>query len=178
MSLQKLKSMLLSGNGRFNVNLVANYIGADQELFNQLMELIHHGKQPVPQRASWVMTAVTDKYKWMIMPHLLDIAERLPRYSSVHPALARNTLRQLAQIDLPEELMGKIFDCCYNFLNDTKQPIAIRVFSMQVLYNISVKEPGLQGELKLIIESQLEDASTGFANRAGKLLKKMKKQTI
>jgi hypothetical protein len=178
MSIEKLESMLLSGNSRFNVGLIANYIGADEGLFCQLIGLIHHGKQPIPQRASWVMTAVTDKYPWIIMPYLSEITDRLPGYSSIHPSLARNTLRQLAQIDIPEELMGKIFDSCYHFLNDKKQPIAIRVFSMQVLYNISVKEPELQAELKLIIESHLDEASAGFANRAGKLLKKLNKQTI
>jgi hypothetical protein len=175
MSQEKLESMLLSGNSRFNVELITNYIGADEELFNQLIGLIHHGKQPVPQRASWVMTAVTDKYPWMIMPHLSEITERMPGYSSVHPSLTRNTLRQIAKIEIPEELMGKIFDICYNFLNDTKQPIAIRVFAMQVLYNISVKEPELKAELKLIIESHLDEASAGFANRAGKLLNKLSK---
>ena len=175
MSKQKLESMLFAGNSRFNTDLVANYIGTNEELFNQLIELIHSGKQPIPQRASWVMTAVTDKYPWILLPHLMEITERLPTYSLVHPALVRNTLRQLAQIDIPEELMGKLFDCCYTFLLDTKQPVAIRVFAMQILYNISVREPELQGELKLILETYLDESSGGFMSRASKLLKKLNK---
>jgi hypothetical protein len=178
MSKQKLESMILAGNSRFNADLVANYIGTNEELFKELIELIHRGEKPVTQRASWIMTAVTDEYPWMILPHLSEITDKLPKYSLIHPALVRNTLRQLAQIDIPEELMGKLFDLCYNFLIDTKQPVAIRVYSMQVLYNISVKEPELQGELKLILESYIDESSAGFMSRAGKLLKKMNQQSV
>jgi len=178
MSKQELESMILAGNSRFNVDLVANFIGTNEELFKELIELTHRGDKPIAQRASWIMTVVTDKYPWMILPYLNEITDKLPKYSLIHPALARNTLRQLAQIEIPEELMGKLFDCCYNFLIDTKQPVAIRVYSMQVLFNISVKEPELQGELKLILETYLNESSAGFMSRAGKLLKKMNQQSV
>ena len=165
----RLTEMILSGNSRFNTDLVAAHIGSDEVLFGELIFLMHNGKTPVPQRAAWIMTAVTDKYPWLILPYINEIVERIPSYR--HPGIVRSVLRQFCQIDFSEEITGEIFELSYNFLNDTKQPIAIRVYAMQILFNISEKEPDLKNELKLVLENLLDDiSSAGIASRAGKLL--------
>jgi hypothetical protein len=166
-----LADMLLAGNTRFNTDLVAAHIGTDEALFKELINIMVTAKTPLPERAAWVMSTVTDSYPWMIFPHFNRIIDHLLHCSN--SSLLRNILRLLTNIDLPEEKTGVIFDFCYKSLNDQKQPPAVRVHAMQILYNISEKEPDLKPELKLLIESHLENASTGFANRAEKLLKKL-----
>jgi hypothetical protein len=171
---KKLTEMILAGNTRFNVELVTAHIGADEELFKELVYLMHNGISPLPQRAAWIMTAVTDKYPWLIQPYLNEFVKHLPSYS--HPGITRSVLRQFCEVEFPEKIAGKIYELCYNFLIDAKQPIAVRVYAMQILFNISEKEPDLKNELKMVLENQLDDvASAGFASRAGKLLMKLKK---
>jgi hypothetical protein len=58
---------------------------------------------------------------------------------------------------------------------DPKEPIAVRVFSMSVLANITRHEPDLKKELRIIIEDQLPFASAGFRARAKKVLKELEK---
>jgi hypothetical protein len=172
---KKLAKMILAGNSRFNVDLVAAHIGSDELLFGELIELIHSGEPPIPQRAAWIMTAVTDNYPWLILPYLGHILKNINAYS--HPGIIRCVLRQLSMIDFPEELSGKIFDLCYNFLNDQKQPVAIRVHAMQILYNISEKETDLKNELSLIFKDLIvAETSGGIKSRVGKLLRKLNKR--
>ena len=169
---RKLAEMILAGNSRFNTDLVASYIGADEERFGELIDLMHDSKPPIPQRAAWIMTTVTDKYPWLIQPYLKKFIKNLPNYT--HPGLIRSVLRQFCQIEFPPNLKGEIFELSYNFLLDTKQPVAIRVFAMQILYNISATEPDLKNEVKLVLESLYDDfASAGISSRAGRLLKKL-----
>jgi hypothetical protein len=174
MTKSDLIEMLLAGNSRFNVELVAHHIGTDQHLFDLLLELMISENPPISNRAAWVMTVVTDRDPWMVQAKLPELIDLLPRYN--HPGISRGLLRLLEKTDLPSEKLGQLFDYCYNNLNDTKAPVAIRMFSMQILYNISEKEVDLKAELKLLIESHMDDSSPGFANRAAKLLKKLNKQ--
>jgi hypothetical protein len=169
----KLREMLLEGNHKFNIDLIAHYVGKDAELFNELINLMLNEVAPIPQRASWAMTTIADKEPWMIEPHIEKLINHINNFD--HPALTRCFLRTLSQMEPPANKLGELFDICYNLLIDAKQPAAIRVFAMQVLYNISEKEPDLKPELKLIIETNLDNGSTGYANRAGKLLKKLDK---
>ena len=166
-----LANMLLAGNTRFNTDLVASHIGTDEVLFEKLIQLMFTAESPLPERAAWVMSAVTDHYPWMINPFIHKVIIHLKHSDNF--AFQRNTLRLFSKIELPEEMTGEIFDFCYKCFNDQKQPVAVRVHAMQILFNISEKEPDLKPELALIIESHLENASTGFANRAEKLLRKL-----
>lgn len=165
---EKINEMLLAGHSRFNTDLIAAYIGDDETLFRELIDLTFNGNPPVPQRAAWVITAITDKYPWIIKPYISKIIDKLPEFS--HPSLPRNLLRVLGRIDLPLKKTGKLYDYCYKCLIDKKNPVAIRVNAMQVLFNIAIKEPDLINELKLVIESQFDEASIGFIAKARILL--------
>jgi len=169
-----LENMLLAGNSRFNVDMVTAQIGTDEKLFGQLIDLMLNGKSPVPQRAAWVVSAVTDKYDWIITPYLNELIEALPSFNP--PGLTRSLLRYLAKSEVPSNKIGELFEYCFTLFNDKKQPVAIRMFAMQILYNISEKEPDLKAELILVFESHLIEASPGVTSRGKKLLKKLKNE--
>ena len=92
-----------------------------------------------------------------------------------HDAVKRNTVRLLQGVDLPEELMGRVVDICFKFLLDVKEPVAVRVFSMQVLYNICLKEPELADELRIVIEEFMPHGTAGFKSRGKRILKGLQK---
>ena len=173
----KLKKMLLDGNHKFNIDLIAHYVGQDIELFEELIDLMLNEPAPIPQRASWAMTTIAERNPWMIEPFLEKLIDLMPDFSSKHPSLTRCLLRTLSFKEAPDEKLGQLFDLCYNYLTNPKQPAAIRVFAMQVLFNISEKEPDLKPELKLIIENNMDNGTAGYANRAGKLLEKLNRST-
>lgn len=166
--------MLLAGNTRFNINIVANYIGTNEEYFAELIRLMLKGETPVSQRAAWAIQVLTDNEPWLLKPYVEDIVEKLPSFQ--HPALRRAVLRYLSLYEVPEKSYGSLIHLCYNYLTDNKLPVAIRVYAMQIIYNISEQEPDLKEELRLTIESFYDSGSGAFKSRGGKLLKKLSMQ--
>jgi hypothetical protein len=91
----------------------------------------------------------------------------------VNDAVKRNTLRVLRYVEIPEDLMGIAADICFKYLLSGKEPVAVKVHAMDVLFNITRKFPELKEELKLAIEDQMPFGSAGFRSRGGKILKSL-----
>lgn len=164
-----LESELLKEHSRAQAQKIADHIGNHPPRFEELIHFILYGKAPIPQRAAWAMSVCVDTHPTLFEPHLKAVIEHLNQ-PKLHDAVKRNTLRLLQNVDIPEELMGITAHLCFEYLASSAEPIAIKVFAMTVLHHISLKEPDLQNELKIIINTQLPYASAGFKSRAKKIL--------
>jgi hypothetical protein len=166
-----LADRLLDGNTRFNMDLVASYIGDDQEKFDELIELMLNAGKPLKQRAAWAMSIITDKKPRLLMPHETRLIEAFDNFG--HTALHRSVLRYFASVEISEKKMGRLLDLCYKYLLDNKMPPAVKVHAMQIIYNISEKEPDLKEELKLTLESIIDEGVPAIKSRGGQILKKL-----
>lgn len=83
-------------------------------------------------------------------------------------------LRLLQYISIPLSLQGKTINLCFDFLNNPKEPIAVRVFAMTVLGNLAKENADLKNEIIMVIEDQLPYGSAGFLSRGKKVLKQLK----
>ena len=155
-------------------NKIVNYIGADVERMAQLMACFFGKDVRVSQRAAMSVCWVADKYPKLIEPYLEKMLI-LSRQSNVHNALQRNTMRILREMpEIPASVIGLTADTAFSFLETPSTPVAIRAFSMRVLYKISQKEPDLKNELKLIIETFLpHETLPAFTSTAKDVLKKL-----
>jgi hypothetical protein len=152
---------------------IADYVGVNKPRFKKLIEVYLAGPYRITQRAAWPLSMCVERHPSLIRPHL----SRILRYASrpdIHVAVKRNTVRLLQFVEIPTRLSGAVAHLCFGFLQDRKEAIAVRVFSMTVLAQLSRKEPDLKNELKLIIESELPYASAGFRSRAAKTLKQIR----
>ena len=66
-------------------------------------------------------------------------------------------------------------DICFRFVEDPNEKVAVKAFSLTVLYNLSRKHPDIIPEVKLLIEQQMPHQTAGFKSRAKKILKEMEK---
>jgi len=91
----------------------------------------------------------------------------------VHVAVKRNTVRIMEDLEIPEELLGLAATVCFDLLANSNEGIAVRAFSMTVLYNICKREPALKNELRALIETALEQPkpSKAILSRGTKILK-------
>ncbi|MEM6800596.1 MAG: hypothetical protein AAF696_04280 [Bacteroidota bacterium] len=169
-----MRKALLKEHSKEQTLKIVAYIGQDEEKVAELMEIFFHGEYRLVQRSSWVISHLSDKYPHLLRPYLAEMVQNLD--DPQHDAILRNTLRYFSQIHLPEELMGEVAEKCFTYLNSPEYPIAIRVFAMSTLYNISLKFPELQRELALVIEEHLPFGSAGFKSRGNKILKKINKK--
>ena len=74
---------------------------------------------------------------------------------------------------LNHEEHEQIIATCFDWLIG-EEPVAIKVFAMQSIFNLSESEPWIKTELKAQLELQYETASAAFKSRASKILKKLK----
>ena len=172
-NIMDIRAALLKEHSKEQTLKIVHYIGENKARFALLMDLFLNDEYRVTQRAAWVVGHTAEKNPQLFQPYLQVLIENLQK--SVHDAIKRNTLRVLQDIDIPEDLLGLAAEICFSFLDDPKEPVAVRVFSMTVCYNICVKEPDLSNELKLIIEDHLPHGSAGFKSRGKRTLKLLDK---
>ncbi len=169
-----LREEILREHSKAQCLRIAHYIGDDKQRFDELMYLFLNDEYRVCQRAAWVVSTVADKYPDLIQPYILPMLENLK--NNHHPSVTRNTVRVLRYLDkIPESSIGFAASICFNYLTTPSVPIAIRVFSMHILYKICLIEPDLKEELKMSIEDGMEHGSAGYKSAGRTILQKLKK---
>jgi len=144
---------------------------SDETVFKNVYSLIYSLDQKVARRAGWIIDNATEKYPELLVPFIPDIIAQLTLTQS--GSLKRIFTRILSRHEIPQKFLVQVVDRCFELLSPT-EPVAVRVNSMQVLFNVSRREPGFKQELATVLESLLEvDGSAGFINRAEKLLRKL-----
>lgn len=169
-----MRATLLEKYSRDQMLRIVDYVGDDQQKFDELLRhMLADETNRVVQRASWAVMHSVDAQPQLIQPHLKKIIENLYQ-PDLPDAVKRNTVRLLQNVDLPDSLLGIMAEIGFQFLNNPKEPVAVRVFSMTVLYNICIKEPELAEELKLVIEEHLPYGTAAFKSRGKKVLGMLK----
>ncbi|MBS1948591.1 MAG: hypothetical protein JST47_12570 [Bacteroidetes bacterium] len=84
----------------------------------------------------------------------------------LHPAVARNTLRLLQDIEIPKRYHGKLMTICFDHIQSNTIPVAIKAFSITILYKLSKQYPDIAPELRLIIEERWSVETAAFRSRA------------
>ena len=152
---------------------IADYVGVNRTYFKKLVEVYLAGPYRITQRAAWPLSLCVERHPELILPHLTQILIHAAK-PNVHDAVKRNTVRLLQFIEIPARCFGKVADLCFGYLQNRKEAIAIRVFSMTVLSKLCVKLPELRKELEFLIEGELPYASPAFRARARRTLSEIK----
>jgi len=166
-----LAAQLLGELSRRNADYLALYIGDDQYKFRELMEFVFQGKEPLSFRAAWVATLIADKHKNWCVPYLEPIILNLEKFE--HTGTSRSLLRMMSDMVIPEILQGRLYDICYRWLLDRHTAVAVKVYCMQIMYNISVAEPDLRHELRILLDELTDDESPGIRSRSRQLMRKL-----
>ena len=145
---------------------------ADKGLFDRIFPLISSEDHRLAWRSCWIIDTASEEYPELLTGKLeLIIAALLTTNDS---SLKRHFTRMLCRCEIPEEFQGETVNRCFELLSPG-EPAAVRVNSMQLLFNISQKLPDLKGELISVIENLIEEGgSAGFMNRAEKLLRRLR----
>jgi hypothetical protein len=99
------------------------------------------------------------------------LIDALPHFSNY--GVKRQVVKALAVRDIPEKLEGQLADLCFDWLQSSVMPVAIKVHCMQILANITERYPDLAGELQTVIKEQMPRNSVGFTSRGRKILKRL-----
>jgi 8-oxo-dGTP diphosphatase len=169
--LQKMINTMMS---RQEAEWVANSAIDNPSIFNKLLEYSYLKDRKLAFRASWTLSKACDIFPEMIYPHLQRIAETLPLIDN--ESVQRSFLRILSQNDLKSlsrSNHGILADHCFSMLRSGTSAIAIKAYSMDVLYSLSVIYPELGNELSSNVRIMMEDGSAGIIARGTSILKKI-----
>jgi hypothetical protein len=155
-------------------NRIIRYVGTDKKRFNELAAIFLGNDSRLSQWAGWSLSDIVMKHPEMIAPYLRLVLKGLDR-SKIHDAVKRNVMRLLQFVDIPRNLAGLAFDKAFTLFSDTGEQIATRVFAMQVMADVAMKEPDLKNEVILAIEEELPYGSPAYRSRAKRILKMLKK---
>lgn len=149
---------------------IVTYVQRDPERFARLFDLFKNGDRRIAQRSAWSVSYCAEKCPKLIYPYCREMVDYL-KVPGIHDSIKRNILRTFQGIDIPAELEGDLLELCFGYLLDRKEAVAIRVFSMQIIANLSKKYPEIRNDLKVIIEDELPYAKPGFVSRGRKILR-------
>ena len=152
---------------------IINYVGQNPKRFEDLVAVFLNGPYRITQRSAWPLNYCVERHPELIKPHLKRVLNHVLK-PGLHNSVKRNTMRLLQFIEIPRSLQGLAVEICFTFLQDTKEPVAIRVFAMTVLTQLSKVSPELKNELIPIIEDQLPYGSPAFISRGRKALKELR----
>jgi 8-oxo-dGTP diphosphatase len=169
-----LQAMINSMMSLQEADWVATSAIENPSIFNKLLEYSYSKDRKLAFRASWTLTKACDKFPELIYPHLSEIAESLPMFDN--ESVQRSFLRIVSLSDisnLSSRLHGILADHCFSMLRSGFSAIAIKAYSMDILYNLSVIYPELGNELSSLIRILMEDASAGIIAKGKSILKKI-----
>ena len=156
---------------RNNADFVTHIIGADLGSFMEVFNLIYSSPHPINQRAANVVETCTREHKEFL---LLLTDYMIDTFNDFNiDGVRRAFMKIFSRTDFNDDQSGRLIKICFDCMNDNKESIAVRVFGMQTLYNISRVFPDIKHELILTIENGMHLGIPAWSSRGSNLLKKL-----
>ena len=164
-----IRDALLEEHSSKQTAKIVEYIDGDPQKFAELMRLFLGPVYRISQRAAWAVSNSIELHPDLVKPYYGKLFEQLEREDS-HIAVKRNVVRLLQFVKIPKRYEGRVFDVCYNLLDDPTEPVAVRCFSMTVAANMAKDSPELLDELRLVATKYPQAVTAGFRSRARRVL--------
>lgn len=165
-----LRNQILSEHTKANCQLIVEWVGNDPARFDELFNLFLHDEYRVTQRAAWPMSYCAIAHPSLMKKNMGKLIRNLQK-PDIHDSIKRNTLRLLQSADIPLKYEGIIMNTCFEYIENPKEAVAIKAFSLTILGRLAKKYPEIISEIKLLIEDQAPVQTAAFTSRAKKVLK-------
>jgi len=164
-----IREALLAEHSKTQTRKIVDYIAGDAVKFKELMGHSLGDSYHLSQRAAGAVTYCAEYHRELVKPYFNKLVEQLER-SDVHVAVRRNVVRMFQFIDIPKRYEGRVFDACYNLLDNPRESIAVRAFALTVAAKVAKDMPDLLNELLLVAKKYPQAASAGFRSRCQSVL--------
>jgi hypothetical protein len=161
-----LSELLLEEHSKRNSCRIADLIEGQTLALSELIDIFQGDELILAQRASAALNEYLSRHPLLIadqIPFLLNAMSK-----DIHPAIQRTVMRLFQFIDIPEDYEGIILEKAYELLLNPQKPVAIQVFSLQVIYNLCHRYPELKDELKTSLDL-IENPSAGMRSRINRI---------
>jgi hypothetical protein len=165
-----IRTAALQEHSKENMEAIAKWVGNDKKRMQHFMDVFLHDEYRVVQRLSHALYTINDMHPELVQLHI-DTLVRYMQQPQQQVAVKRSIVRALQTLHIAEHLHGDVMNTCFDLLADVKETVAVRVYSMTVLDNLTKHYPEIRQELNVILKEQLEQGcSAAFRSRAQKIL--------
>ncbi len=167
----------LSDSSRALADLTASMVYDNPGLLKLLVEISILEKDPWSHRASRIVSICCCQFPELFKPYSAQVIRSLKDIPS--EGARRNYLKIFAEIPVRLNRRDKsvLVNLCFDYLAG-EAAIAVQVYSMEILYNLSRELPEIGIELSSIIEDKLPEASAGYKSRSVKILRKLQRDNF
>jgi len=172
----ELKSMIDRMGGSSEAEWVASSVVSNPLLLRKLLEFTEGDDSRLVFRSSWVLVKACERNPDIFLPYLKVIVNNL--FTTKNGSAERSFLK-IVQLtgtsSLSEEMLGQLVDHCFCLLRSPSSAIAVKVYSIDVLYEISKRYAGLTNELAGIAGMLPDDVPAGVKAKCRELIRKLNK---
>jgi hypothetical protein len=164
-----LRQTILKEHSKANCNRVVNWVGDNQQRFDELFHLFLTDEYRVVQRSAWPLSYVVIQHPALILKHFGKLLKNLQK-PGLPDAVKRNTVRLLQHVTVPKKYQGMLMQLCFDYISSPAEKPAIKAFSLAILQNLSKDYPEIRSEIKAVIEDRWDYETAAFRSRARKIL--------
>jgi 8-oxo-dGTP diphosphatase len=169
-----LQSMINTMMSMKEADWIATSAIENPAIFSKLIEYSYSPDKKLAFHASWILTKVCDKYPEMIWPWLPGIVETMDKLDN--ESVQRSFLRIVSLSDMSRistRHHGILAEHCFNALRSGFSAIAIKAYSMEILYKLALIYPELANELSASVNLLQGEGSAGIVARGRMIMKKL-----
>ncbi|MCX6335445.1 MAG: (deoxy)nucleoside triphosphate pyrophosphohydrolase [Bacteroidia bacterium] len=170
----EFRAMINSTMGAKEVEWIAVSAVENPVIFKKLFDYSFSDDRKLAFHSSWALSKVVDKYPELIYPYLPRVVEVLDKIGN--ESAQRSFLRIITIADvekLSSKHHGLLADHCFSALRSGFSAIAIKAYSMEIIYKLAVIYPELAHELAATINILQGEGSAGIVARGRIILKKL-----
>lgn len=168
--IDQLSNSLEADRSSENLQKWAQYLIKNNIEFIHLVEILD-AQHPIAMRFTWLLGHIVEHYPQRIFPIVSYCFNHRNQWT--FPGVKRSIAKMLWLAGVPEELEGLVVDELFKWVLDPKIKVAVKVYAIDCLYQLALKYPALQEELKIVIDDQWDKNSISFKQRAKKILKQL-----
>jgi hypothetical protein len=169
--IQDLRLSLSKDRSNENRQIWTEYLIKEQVELIHLVELLD-AEHPVGMRFTWLLGHLLAEAPEQVAPIVSYCFKN--RNQWIFPGIKRTLAKMLALAGVPEKIEGLVVDELFKWILDPQIKVAVKVHSIETLYNMVLKYPDLKEELLIVIDDQWGKNSVAFRARAKKIRKALK----
>lgn len=136
----------------------------------QLLPLLQE-KRNIAYRFSWLLSdigEVSAESLFKVLDHLFQ-----NRVKVNAPKFEQQFVKYWRIAGIPEAHKGEAIDMMFNWLTDHQTSVHIRTISLEVLYQLTTEYPELKNEIRVCLETEIEQSAISFRKKANKIYAKL-----
>jgi 8-oxo-dGTP diphosphatase len=175
---EALRSMIANNMGTKAAEWLATSAVDNPAIFKKLIEYSFSDDKKLAFRASWSLTKICDNFPEIIYPYLPRIIESLDKLDN--ESTQRSFLRSISLSDMntvSNKHHGMLAEHCFNMLRSGFSAIAIKAYSMDILYKLALIYPEITNELTATINMLQGEGSAGIRAKGRIVLDQLTRRT-